>query len=44
MVTSLFGDQRLYFQHKRFGYDKDYWPNMNWGRSKGLLELEVQYD
>lgn len=44
MVTSLFGDQRLFFQHKRFGYDKDYWPNMGWGRSKKLLELETQYD
>ena len=32
MVTSLFGDQRLYFQHQRFGYDRTYWPNMNWGR------------
>ena len=40
MVTSLFGDQRLYFGHKRFGYDKTYWPNMDWGRTTNLLALE----
>ena len=44
MVTSLFGDQRLYFQHKRFGYDKTYWPNMDWGRTTNLLALETQFD
>ena len=41
LVTSLFGDQRLYFQHARFGNDKDYWANMDWGRTKKLLELET---